>query len=129
MGGGNLAETKDKPLLNPYGVLAVNPDKHPNVKAELAQKFVEWILSPDVQKMIGEFGTDKYGQPLFYANAQPAEAAGGEKAAAATGDAALKVTRSARNRHGPKSRSKRCPRLTSSRPTAKVRKTRIPASS
>lgn len=70
VGGGNLAENKDKALLNPYGVLAVNPQKHPHVKAELAQKFVEWILSPDVQKMIGEFGVEKYGQPLFYANAQ-----------------------------------------------------------
>ena len=85
VGGGNLAENKDKALLNPYGVLAVNPEKHPNVKDELAQKFVEWILSPDVQKMIGEFGVEKYGQPLFYANAQPAEAA-------ASGDAALKIT-------------------------------------
>jgi tungstate transport system substrate-binding protein len=47
----------------------VNPEKHSNVNAELAQKFVDWILSPEVQKMIGEFGADKYGQPLFYANA------------------------------------------------------------
>ena len=63
-------ENKDKSLLNPYGVLAVNPDKHPTVNAALAQKFVEWILSPEVQKMIGEYGVDKYGQPLFYANAR-----------------------------------------------------------
>ncbi len=86
VGGDNLAENKDAALLNPYGVLAVNPDKHPNVKAELAQKFVEWLLTPDVQKMIGGFGVDKFGQPLFYANAQPAEEA------AASGDAALKIT-------------------------------------
>ncbi len=70
MGGANLAENKDKSLLNPYGVLPVNPEKHPNVNADLAQKFVEWILSPDIQKMIGGFGADTYGQPLFYANAQ-----------------------------------------------------------
>ena len=90
VGGGNLAENKDKALLNPYGVLAVNPEKHPNVKAELAQQFVEWILSPDVQKMIGGYGVDEFGQPLFYANAQPPEAASGDRAAA--GVAALKIT-------------------------------------
>jgi tungstate transport system substrate-binding protein len=70
LGGASLAENKDKALLNPYGVLPVNPDKFSNVKADLAQKFVDWILSPEVQKMIGEYGADKYGQPLFYANAQ-----------------------------------------------------------
>ena len=71
IGGANLAENKDKALLNPYGVLAVNPEKHPNVNAALAQEFVKWILSPETQKMIGGFGTDKFGQPLFYASAQP----------------------------------------------------------
>jgi len=70
VGGGNVAENKDKTLLNPYGVLAVNPEKHPNVKADLANKFVEWLLSPDTQAMIGGYGVDKFGQPLFYPNAQ-----------------------------------------------------------
>ncbi len=70
LGGAKLADNKDKSLLNPYGVLPVNPEKHSNVNAELAQKFVDWILSPEVQKMIGEYGADKYGQPLFYANAK-----------------------------------------------------------
>ena len=66
VGGENLAENKDKALLNPYGVLAVNPEKHPNVNADLAAKFVEWILSAETQKMIGGYGVDKFGQPLFY---------------------------------------------------------------
>ncbi len=70
VGGGNVAENKDKTLLNPYGVLAVNPEKHPNVKADLAGKFVEWLLSPETQAMIGGYGVDKFGQPLFYPNAQ-----------------------------------------------------------
>jgi tungstate transport system substrate-binding protein len=69
VGGSNLAENADKSLLNPYGVLPVNPEKHPAINAALAQQFVEWILSPEVQKMIGEFGVDTYGQPLFYASA------------------------------------------------------------
>lgn len=66
VGGNNLAENKDKALLNPYGVLAVNPDKHPGVNYELAMKFVKWIVSVDTQKTIGGYGADKFGQPLFY---------------------------------------------------------------
>ncbi len=66
VGGNNISENKDKGLLNPYGVMAVNPDKHPGAKYDMAMKFVEWITSLDVQKMIGGYGTDKFGQPLFY---------------------------------------------------------------
>ena len=66
VGGANLAENKDKALLNPYGVLAVNPDTHPGVNFELATQFVKWLLSPETQKMIGAYGADQYGQPLFY---------------------------------------------------------------
>ncbi|MFZ2359622.1 MAG: substrate-binding domain-containing protein [Anaerolineae bacterium] len=66
VGGENLAENQDKVLLNPYGVLAVNPEVHPNVNADLAAQFVEWLTSVEVQKMIGEYGVDRFGQPLFY---------------------------------------------------------------
>ena len=65
-GGNVLAENKDKSLLNPYGVLAVNPDKHPGVKFDLAMQFVKWITTVDEQQKIGDYGKDKYGQPLFY---------------------------------------------------------------
>jgi tungstate transport system substrate-binding protein len=70
LGGQSLAENKDKTLLNPYGVLAVNPAKHPGVNSELAAKFVAWLLSPATQARIASYGVDKYGQPLFYANAK-----------------------------------------------------------
>jgi tungstate transport system substrate-binding protein len=70
VGGQNLAENKDKNLLNPYGVLAVNPDKWPAVNYELATKFVTWLLSPETQKMIDGYGADKYGQPLFYPDSE-----------------------------------------------------------
>jgi tungstate transport system substrate-binding protein len=70
LGGQKLVDNKDKSLLNPYGVLAVNPDKFPNVKADLAQKFVTWLLSVETQKMIGDYGVDKFGQPLFYASSE-----------------------------------------------------------
>ena len=68
VGGENLAENQDKVLLNPYGVLAVNPEKHPNVNAALAAQFVEWLTSVEVQQLIGEYGVETFGQPLFYPN-------------------------------------------------------------
>jgi tungstate transport system substrate-binding protein len=70
VGGQNLAENKDKALLNPYGVLAVNPEKWPNVNYALAMKFVDWLLSPETQKVIGGYGADKFGQPLFYPDSE-----------------------------------------------------------
>jgi tungstate transport system substrate-binding protein len=60
---------KDTPLLNPYGVIAVNQAKFPNVDYEGAMKFVDWITSEKIQKMIAEFGKDKYGQSLFIPDA------------------------------------------------------------
>jgi tungstate transport system substrate-binding protein len=66
VGGRNLAENKDKILLNPYGVLAVSPDKYPQTHFDLAMKFVAWICSVETQKKIGGFGANRFGQPLFY---------------------------------------------------------------
>ena len=65
-GGKNLAENKDKDLLNPYGVIPIDPAKCPSVNTELAGKFTEWLLSVDTQKLIASYGADKFGQPLFY---------------------------------------------------------------
>ena len=58
----------DKVLFNPYGVIAVNPEKHPDLKInyEGAMEFVNWITGEEGQKIIKEFGVDKFGQPLFY---------------------------------------------------------------
>lgn len=60
----------DKNLLNQYGVIAVNPEKYPDVDNEAANAFIEWICSPDVQTLIGEFGVEEYGEPLFFPNAE-----------------------------------------------------------
>lgn len=68
VGGNNIQENQDKGLLNPYGVMAVNPDKFPTAKYELAMQFIGWLTSLETQKIIGNFGLDKFGQPLFYAN-------------------------------------------------------------
>ena len=66
VGGATIDENKDKALLNPYGVIPVNPAKHSGIDAELAEQFAAWITSPATQAAIGAFGKDKFGQPLFY---------------------------------------------------------------
>ncbi len=57
----------DKRLFNQYGVMLVNPDKHPSVKRELGQMFVDWVISPDGQKAIAEYKIN--GEQLFFPNA------------------------------------------------------------
>jgi len=56
----------DKILLNPYGVIAVNPEKYPSANYTKAMAFIEWVTGPEGQKIIKEYGKDKFGQPLFY---------------------------------------------------------------
>ena len=56
---------KDRPLLNIYSVMEVNPANGPRVNAAGGKAFAEFMLSPDVQAVIKTFGVDKYGQPLF----------------------------------------------------------------
>ena len=72
VGGDSIAGNKDPGLLNPYGVMAVNPAAHPGVNAALAARFVEWLLSPATQGAIGQYGVRRFGQPLFYPDAVPA---------------------------------------------------------
>ncbi len=55
----------DKSLLNPYGVIAVNPGKGSQINADLAAKFVDWIISVTVQEKIEAFGKEDFGQSLF----------------------------------------------------------------
>jgi tungstate transport system substrate-binding protein len=57
----------DKRLFNQYGVMLVNPDKHPTVKKELGQMFVDWVISPEGQKAIADYKIN--GEQLFYPNA------------------------------------------------------------
>lgn len=66
VGGESIAENVDDALLNPYGVIPVNPDKSDAINHDLAVKFVEWLTSVETQQLIAEFGVDKFGQPLFY---------------------------------------------------------------
>lgn len=56
-------------LRNPYGVIAVNPQKHPGVNFTAAGKYVEWLTSPRVQQMIADYRPQ--GKQLFYPSALP----------------------------------------------------------
>ncbi|MDD3271342.1 MAG: substrate-binding domain-containing protein [Syntrophomonadaceae bacterium] len=60
----------DASLLNPYGVIAISKDKYPNTNFEGANAFIDWMVSEKGQKMIGEYGVDKYGQQLFVPDAK-----------------------------------------------------------
>ena len=57
----------DKRLFNQYGVMLVNPAKHPNVKEDLGQQFIDWLISPEGQATIAAYKIN--GEQLFYPNA------------------------------------------------------------
>jgi len=59
----------DTKLFNQYGVMLVNPAKFPHVKAELGQAFIDWLVSPEGQRVIA--GYQIGGQQLFFPNAKP----------------------------------------------------------
>jgi len=59
----------DQRLFNQYGVMLVNPAKHPHVKKEAGQKFVDWVISPEGQKAIAAYKIG--GEQLFFPNAKP----------------------------------------------------------
>lgn len=58
----------DRKLFNQYGVMLVNPAKHPQVKKELGLRFIDWLVSPAGQAAIASYQID--GQPLFFPNAK-----------------------------------------------------------
>jgi tungstate transport system substrate-binding protein len=55
----------DPVLFNPYGVIAVNPDKGDHIKADAATQFIDWLVSVPTQELIAEFGIEEFGDPLF----------------------------------------------------------------
>jgi tungstate transport system substrate-binding protein len=54
----------EKGLFNPYGVIAVNPAKHPHVKYDLSKKFINYITGPEGQQIIADFKVE--GDPAFF---------------------------------------------------------------
>jgi tungstate transport system substrate-binding protein len=86
----------DPVLFNPYGVIAVNPDKGNHIQVDLANQFIDWIVSLPVQEKIASFGMEEFGESLFvpdsaqWREANPMETE--ETAAEPAGDAALQIT-------------------------------------
>jgi tungstate transport system substrate-binding protein len=62
-----IAVEGDKRLFNQYGVMLVNPEKHPSVKKDFGQQFIDWLVSAEGQKAIAEYKIN--GEQLFYPNA------------------------------------------------------------
>lgn len=60
----------DPVLFNPYGVILVDPDRHPHVNAKAGQAFIDWLVSPRGQSLIGGYRID--GQPAFFPDAKGA---------------------------------------------------------
>lgn len=61
----------DPLLFNPYGLIAVNPAKNAEIHGELANQFIDWLISVPVQERIAQFGVAEFGQPLFVPDSQP----------------------------------------------------------
>ena len=57
----------DGRMFNQYGVMLVSPEKHPHVKKDLGQTFIDWLVSPDGQKAIADYKIN--GEQLFFPNA------------------------------------------------------------
>ena len=64
----------DKALLNVYHVITVNPEKCPQTNIAGARAYASYLVSPETQAAIGAFGVDKFGQPLFYPDADKTDA-------------------------------------------------------
>ncbi|MCB8984622.1 MAG: substrate-binding domain-containing protein [Ardenticatenaceae bacterium] len=61
----------DPLLFNPYGVIAVNPNKGAHIQADLANQFIDWLISVPTQELIGSFGMEAFGSPLFVPDSNP----------------------------------------------------------
>jgi tungstate transport system substrate-binding protein len=63
----DIAVEGDKRLFNQYGVMLVNPEKHPSVRKDLGQQLIDWLVSSEGQKAIADYKIN--GEQLFYPNA------------------------------------------------------------
>ncbi len=85
----------DPILFNPYGVIAVDPAKNPDIHADLATTFIDWLVSLPVQEKISQFGVDQFGAPLFTPDAtswREKNGSGAQPSAGIPADAAFKIT-------------------------------------
>jgi tungstate transport system substrate-binding protein len=56
---------KGEIFLNVYAAMAINPDKVPTANLQMANNFINWLISDEIQKVIGTYGVTEYGRPLF----------------------------------------------------------------
>jgi tungstate transport system substrate-binding protein len=61
----DVVRENDGPLLNVYHVIQVDPSKSSKVNGDGATAFINFLIAPDTQRMIGEYGKERFGQPLF----------------------------------------------------------------
>ena len=64
-----MASEREPQLLNVYHVIEVNPSKWPKVNARGAKAFADFVVSKTAQELIGRFGVEKFGAPLFVPDA------------------------------------------------------------
>jgi len=57
---------KDSIFINVYAAIAINPETHSAAKIDIANKFINWLISDEVQEIIGTYGEAEYGRSLFY---------------------------------------------------------------
>lgn len=79
VGGDGIDQNQDEGLRNPYGVIPVNPAKHPGVSFALATRFAEWITAVETQERIAAYGVERFGQPLFFPCSAAWQAAKGSR--------------------------------------------------
>ena len=65
----DILKQGDPALLNIYHVILVDPKKSDRINATGARAFADWLLSPEGQRLIGEYGKQKYGEQLFFPDA------------------------------------------------------------
>ena len=93
----------DPILFNPYGVMVVNPDKGDHIQVDLANTFVDWLISVETQGQIGQFGVAEFGAPLFTPDSAPwreAHAGTEDASGGIPADAAIKITGKVENEIG-----------------------------
>jgi len=57
---------KDPIFINVYAAMAINPETHPKTKIDTANQFINWLISDEVQEIIGTYGEAEYGRSLFF---------------------------------------------------------------
>src|SRR3990172_2726248 len=61
----------DEALLNPYSLVSINPARHPDLNHTAARRFTAFLFGPEAQRIIAEFGRERFGQPLFRLQSGP----------------------------------------------------------